>query len=174
MHLNFMTQEHMAWLMSNALALHRRSRLAVIFLATLTMKHTHKHLLKLLLGQLAMPTLTVVFHRLYIQPLTFAWLCKVSTLSKFFGTINFVFSVKFTTLFVWNVHLDLKSFFYPSFQILPFLWKWVTLHKFSEYVHNRLFSAQVWLSLFSLRVSMYINVRSGVNLTFYLSASSPT
>ena len=87
----------------------------------------------------------------------------------------FVFlPVKFSCLFVWNVHLEIKSFSYPSFQRLPFLSKWVTFHKFSEYVHNRLFSAQVWLSLFSSCVSVYINVRSGVNVTFHLSASLPT
>ena len=53
-------------------------------LATLIIKHLDEHLLKHLLNRLlrrlAVPTLTAVSHRLYRQPLTFAWLCKVSTL----------------------------------------------------------------------------------------------
>ena len=53
-------------------------------LATLNIKHLHehlfKHLLKRLLRRLAVPVLTVVCHRLYRKPLTFAWLCEISAL----------------------------------------------------------------------------------------------
>ena len=53
-------------------------------LATFTIKHLDEHLLKhflkRLLSRLAVPTLTVVCHRLYRQPLTFSCLCEISTL----------------------------------------------------------------------------------------------
>ena len=89
--------------MSNAFALHRRSRLDCYILATLTIKHLRehllKHLLKRLLRRLAVPAHTVVCQRLYNVSLgmqNFSAMC----LYFLVRLLLFFLSVKFIYLFV--------------------------------------------------------------------------